>query len=193
MHGVEVLERRRQLTDNHHRVTQVHSADVVTPERVDEALGHPVALWAAYRRSDRLQAQLARDPLGVGGDGGAAVVADELQAMASRHSLGAAEPLLDGQTLVNAICATFARLNTALPKSTPVALTTEFSSNPIKVQHWQAFVTKASLQLPSLNAVVAELAKFLSLALAARRLFGDFEPRSNPVVPEWRGTVPGRG
>ncbi len=84
MHGVEVLERRWQLTDDHHRVTQVHPADVVAPERVDEALSHPVALWAAYRRSDRLQSQFARDPFGVGGDVGAAVVAEELQVMATR-------------------------------------------------------------------------------------------------------------
>ena len=41
---VEVLERRRQLRKDGHRITEVHSTVVVALERVDEALSYAVAL-----------------------------------------------------------------------------------------------------------------------------------------------------
>lgn len=100
---------------------------------------------------------------------------------------------LDGDTLVSAIRATFARRNTPLPTSVPAALTAEFSSNPIKAQQWRAFVTKAGLQSTGLEAVVETLAEFLGPALAARSLSSDLKPRWNPVAREWRGPVPGQG
>ena len=92
---------------------------------------------------------------------------------------------LDGRTLVDAICATFARRNTSLPTSTSSALTTEFSSNPIKAQQWRAFVTKAGLQWTSLEEVVGALAVFLDPAIAACSLSSSFEPQWNPAWSEW--------
>ena len=46
MNFVEVLECRRQLRQDGSRIAEVHSADVVTFEGVDEAFGHAVALRA---------------------------------------------------------------------------------------------------------------------------------------------------
>lgn len=95
---------------------------------------------------------------------------------------------LDGHTLVDAIRATFARRNTSLPKSTPAALSTEFSSNAIKAQQWQAFVTKSGLQWSSLEDVVGALAVFLNPAIDACSFSHDFESQWNPVALAWRGT-----
>lgn len=92
---------------------------------------------------------------------------------------------LDGGTLVDAIRATFARRNTSLPTSTPAALSTEFSSNPIKAQQSRAFVTKASLQWASLEEVVGALAVFLNPAIAACSLESGFESKWNPSAREW--------
>jgi Nucleotidyl transferase AbiEii toxin, Type IV TA system len=92
---------------------------------------------------------------------------------------------LDGSTLVDAIRATFVRRNTSLPTSTPAALSTEFSSNPIKAQQWRAFVTKAGLQWTSLGEVVDALAVFLNPAIAACSLSGGFESKWNPSASEW--------
>jgi len=92
---------------------------------------------------------------------------------------------LDGATLVDAIRATFARRNTALPTSFPIALTIEFSSSPIKVQQWRAFVTKAGLQWASLEEVVDALAVFLNPAIAACGLLRAFESRWNPASRGW--------
>ncbi len=92
---------------------------------------------------------------------------------------------LDGRTLVDAIRATFARRNTSLPASTPAALSTEFSSNPIKAQQWRAFVTKAGLQWTSLKEVVDLLAVFLNPAIAACSLSRGFESKWNPSGRRW--------
>jgi hypothetical protein len=92
---------------------------------------------------------------------------------------------LDGRTLVDAIRATFVRRNTSLPTATPAALSTEFSSNPIKAQQWRAFVTKAGLQWNSLEAVVDALAVFLNPAITACSLSGGFESKWNPAASEW--------
>lgn len=99
---------------------------------------------------------------------------------------------LNGRTLVAALRATFARRNTSLPTSTPAALTTEFSSNPIKAQQWRAFVTKAALQWTSLEEVVDLLAVFLNPVITACGLSRDFESLWNPVARAWRGTVTGQ-
>lgn len=92
---------------------------------------------------------------------------------------------LGGATLVDAIRATFARRNTALPTSVPAALTVEFSSNPIKAQQWRAFVTKAGLQWASLDAVVETLAMFFGPALTACSLSSGLESKWNPAAREW--------
>ena len=46
MHLVEVLERCRQLVHHSKGIAQVHAAEVVAAERVDEAMG-----WQARIRS----------------------------------------------------------------------------------------------------------------------------------------------
>lgn len=100
---------------------------------------------------------------------------------------------LDGSTLVAAVRATFARRDTSVPTSTPVALTAEFSSNPIKAQQWRAFVTKAGLQWSSLEEVVGVLAAILVPAIVACGICREFESKWIPSAREWNvggGTSP---
>jgi hypothetical protein len=92
---------------------------------------------------------------------------------------------LDGSTLVDAIRATFARRSTSLPTSTPAALSTEFSSNPIKAQQWRAFMAKAGLQWTSLEEVVDVLAAFLNPVIAACGISRDFESKWIHSACEW--------
>lgn len=54
---IEVLERRWQLRQDGPGIAEVHAADVVALESVDEALGHAIALRTAHRGVDRLQTQ----------------------------------------------------------------------------------------------------------------------------------------
>jgi hypothetical protein len=96
---------------------------------------------------------------------------------------------LDGATLVDAVRATFARRNTSVPTSAPAALTAEFSSNPVKVQQWRAFVKKAGLQRISLDDVVDGLALFLNPAIAACNLSRDFQSMWNPFARAWRANL----
>src|SRR5882672_7942028 len=95
VHLVEVLERGRQLSKNRWRIAQVHAAQVVAPEGIDEALSNAVALWAAHRCVDRLQAQRPGDALGVVSDVGAAVVREEFQRVIGRDCLDRAEALFN--------------------------------------------------------------------------------------------------
>ena len=96
MHLVEVLEGRSHLRHHGSRVGEVHAADVVALERVYEALGHAIALRAAHRRVDRLQAQLSSDLPGLGRDVRASVVREELQGMSLGDAIDIAEALLHG-------------------------------------------------------------------------------------------------
>ena len=61
MHFIEVLERRWQLRQHRPGIVQIHATDVVPLERVDEALGHAVALRTADGRGDRRQAKRPGD------------------------------------------------------------------------------------------------------------------------------------
>ena len=85
MYFLEVLERCRQLAHHSNGIAQVHAAEVVTPKRIDEALGHGVALRAAHGRVDRLQAQLLGDLPCLGRNVGTTVVTQELQRVVARH------------------------------------------------------------------------------------------------------------
>jgi hypothetical protein len=62
---------------------------------------------------------------------------------------------LEPATLREAITHTFARRQTALPASRPVALSPTFSDSPIKQQQWKAFTTKAKVanEVPDLAQV----------------------------------------
>jgi len=69
----------------------------------------------------------------------------------------------NGETLVQAINATFRRRRSLPPAEMPLALTTEFGSDPTKITQWEAFVRKGKLATnpAKLNAVIAALAEFL--------------------------------
>ncbi len=98
---VEVLKGGAHL--GHHRscIGQVHATDVVTLERIDEALGHSVALRTAHGCIDRLQAQLSGDLPGISGNVGAAVVREELQGMSLGNAFYMTEALRAGSGNLN--------------------------------------------------------------------------------------------
>lgn len=68
---------------------------------------------------------------------------------------------LDGATLAAAIAATFARRQTALPVEHPLALTSGFSEDAIKVRQWQAFLNRNRIGAASLGETVALLENLL--------------------------------
>jgi hypothetical protein len=64
--------------------------------------------------------------------------------------------------LAEAVAATFARRETVLPASRPLAFTQEFSASPAKQSQWQAFLRKSGLEADaSLQDVVSALGEFL--------------------------------
>jgi hypothetical protein len=69
----------------------------------------------------------------------------------------------DGDLLSRAIEATFARRQTALPDSTPTALTDAFAGDQIKSKQWAAFVKGGGLHVtvPALREIVARLHAFV--------------------------------
>ncbi|MEZ4621980.1 MAG: nucleotidyl transferase AbiEii/AbiGii toxin family protein [Caldilineaceae bacterium] len=69
----------------------------------------------------------------------------------------------DGAILAQAIASTFGQRGTPIPTETPLALTTEFSENPMKVTQWQAFLRRNQLEVDgaSFAGVVATIATFL--------------------------------
>ncbi len=108
------------------------------------------------------------------------VVAEKLQAMVvlgmqnSRMKdffdlwVMAKEFAFSGQTLVDAIQATFERRTTDVPHVAPIGLTEEFSGSPDKAIQWQAFLRRSSLDAPTdLSGVIRMLREFLLLPLAA--------------------------
>jgi hypothetical protein len=79
----------------------------------------------------------------------------------------------DGNTLVEALRATFERRSTALPDDTPAALTDDFANNSDKITQWTGFLARNKLQDTStdLLEVVQQLRKFLlpPLSSAAKK------------------------
>ena len=75
----------------------------------------------------------------------------------------------DGGVLSAAIQATFKRRKTALTPTMPLALTLEFSSDPLKQTQWKAFVRRSRLKLATegLEQVVAEIKSFLETPVVA--------------------------
>jgi predicted nucleotidyltransferase component of viral defense system len=69
--------------------------------------------------------------------------------------------VFDAERLSRAIAATFERRGTAIPEELPDALTTAFSTDVTKQRQWEAFARDLSAAVPSLDAVVADLAGFL--------------------------------
>ncbi len=67
----------------------------------------------------------------------------------------------DGETLRQAVQATFDRRQTALTIEAPWGLTDAFSQDRLKQTQWRAFLVKNRLQVLALNDVVAALAAFM--------------------------------
>jgi len=77
----------------------------------------------------------------------------------------------DGRLLRQAIQATFDRRQTPLPSGIPLALTTEFASDPTKHLQWNAFIRKSQLtdHAPALAEAIEMLTKFVwPAAMAAQ-------------------------
>lgn len=74
---------------------------------------------------------------------------------------------LDGELLRQAITATFARRQTAVPAQPPFGLTDDFASDAQKRTQWRAFLRKNQLDAPDLAAVVRDLRDFLMRAAEA--------------------------
>lgn len=88
----------------------------------------------------------------------------------SRHSE------FDGNTLVAAIRATFARRQTKLPESTPNALTDDFPT--MKSVQWDAFLRKSKLPQVEMAAVIDAIRQFAAAPLA-------HASRSEPFPKNW--------
>jgi Nucleotidyl transferase AbiEii toxin, Type IV TA system len=69
----------------------------------------------------------------------------------------------DGSILAAAMSATFRQRGTPLPTSPPVALTENFSADPVKQAQWSAFLRKGRLEAEAgtLKEIVREIADFL--------------------------------
>jgi hypothetical protein len=120
------------------------------------------------------------------------VVAEKLQAMVllgitnSRMKdffdvwVMAREFAFEGETLKDAIAATFSRRKTELPTGAPTALTPTFSGDEIKKKQWSAFSARSGLkdQAGDLEGVVTVLSGFLLPPLSAAA-------RGEPFLQHW--------
>ncbi len=91
----------------------------------------------------------------------------------------------EGETLCQAMQATFARRKTAIPAEIPIGLTPDFSDNPLKQSQWASFLKKSRLVKESitLTEVVQILRDFLlppAQALVAGQPFEQSWPAGGP-------------
>ena len=89
------------------------------------------------------------------------------------------------ELLSKAIAATFSRRATEVPKSPPLALTSEFSTDEQKAAQWKAFCKKTGLDVGELELsdIVNELQKFLlpvATAAARKTSFEEAWPKYGP-------------
>jgi hypothetical protein len=82
---------------------------------------------------------------------------------------------LDGAVLARAITATFARRATPHPMRCPLGLTSEFTTHPIKVSQWNAFLRKNGLAPMPFDDVVNVLVGFFA------PFYGPEQPSTRPV------------
>src|SRR5690606_24547791 len=73
---------------------------------------------------------------------------------------------VEGDLLIKAVQATFARRETSIPKEIPTALTGTFFTDSGKLLQWDAFRRKGGLSAPELVDVIERLAAFLVPPLA---------------------------
>jgi hypothetical protein len=64
---------------------------------------------------------------------------------------------LDEASLTQAIAATFARRETAVPVDAPEGLTDAFAKDPLKVRQWQAYTDSIGIDSVSLSEVTAQI------------------------------------
>lgn len=77
----------------------------------------------------------------------------------------AREDAMDSELLGQAIAATFARRETALPEGLPIGLSNAFAEDAARQPQWNAFLRKNRLEAPPLPDTIAELAAFSHTAL----------------------------
>jgi hypothetical protein len=94
---------------------------------------------------------------------------------------------LDGNTLVAAVRATFARRGTPLPAAAPIALTQGFAAVPAKQRQWGAFMGKAQLPTAGLAEVVALIDTLLAPAIAAATGDNPLDSKWSPALLRWIG------
>ena len=76
------------------------------------------------------------------------------------------------ERLAQAIAASSARRQTAIPEAPPDAFTPEFFRDEGKSQQWSAFVRDLSAQIPPFETVISELAAFIAVVpVEARALY----------------------
>jgi hypothetical protein len=95
----------------------------------------------------------------------------------------------DGETLRQAIQATFDRRKTALTGETPLGLTDTFAQDRQKQTQWQAFLRKNRLEALALNDVIAALAIFMLPVIRAAHANAAFSARWQIGGP-WSHTDP---
>ncbi len=90
----------------------------------------------------------------------------------------------DGELLVRAIVATFARRRTALPTGLPMALTPAFTDGGTKTAQWGAFLRKSGAPSPGdFHEVTGTIARFVEEPLAAAGAKSTFGKRWAPGGP----------
>ncbi|MDZ7825164.1 MAG: nucleotidyl transferase AbiEii/AbiGii toxin family protein [Gammaproteobacteria bacterium] len=124
------------------------------------------------------------------------VVAEKLEALAS---LGIANSRMkdffdlwilsrhtgfDGDTLRDAIRATFGRRKTKVPPGVPFGLTDDFARDTQKQAQWQAFLGKNRLEALELEGLAAAVRDFLLPAIAAVSSDSNF-PQRWPAGGPW--------
>lgn len=101
------------------------------------------------------------------------------------HQLAMLAPF-EGQTLVRALQATFARRGTALPPGEPQVLQLGFLDAPERRVQWQAFLKRSRVErAPQQETLTEDLRQFLLPPLAAARSGEPFEGLWQPGGP-WR-------
>jgi len=85
----------------------------------------------------------------------------------------------EGQTLADAVRATFLRRRTPFPDGGPLALTEGFLAAPERTTQWRAFIRRGRLDAPlDVNDMATALRRFLEPVLAAAA-------SSEPLAADW--------
>lgn len=93
----------------------------------------------------------------------------------------------EGDILASAIRNTFDRRKTSFPTTAPVAIPDEFSADSGKQKQWASFLTKSSLEAPSLPKAAQQIEAFLSPPGLAAAQWQSFHARWIPPGP-WQTT-----